>query len=316
MKVPLILVLCVILLSFSCTIPVLNQQTPQPMVSTGPLIDYFYSSPACSACRDNVTLTWHVTGADNVSIDQGIGQVSATDNLTVSPATTTTYTLTARSGNLVTADSTTVVVSAAPVASISAPAPVTPAEPVPVVNYFDTTPNIVAPGDIMTLVWKTTGASSASIDNGVGSVSTSGRYSLILFTTTAFALTATNSSGNATAQVVADVEQPGGPTFLPVQISPYSDLDTIVGEQFTILQDWNNSDNYTWAADYYDPASIQFVSSTYNIYNPPYRGVNGQEQFIFKALKAGDTKLMLSYYNINSPIDAHSMYYIIHIHAP
>lgn len=316
MKISLILMLVVVLLAFSCTLPVFKQQTPKPVASAGPVIDYFYSSPACSACRDNVTLTWHVTGADNISIDQGIGKVSVADNLTVSPAATTTYTLTAGSGNLATADSTTVVVAPATAAATSTPAPTTQAAPAPVVNYFDTTPNIVAPGDIMTLVWKTTGASSASIDNGIGSVSTSGRYSLILFTTTAFALTVANSSGQVTAQVVADVEAPGGPVFLPVQVSPYTDVDAVVGEQFTILQDWNNSENYVWAADYLDPSTIQFVSSTYKTYNPAYRGVNGEEQFVLKALKAGDTKLMLSNYNVNSPINSYSLYYTIHIHAP
>ncbi|MHB8085226.1 MAG: protease inhibitor I42 family protein [Dehalococcoidia bacterium] len=317
MKIPLILVLTMILLALSCNLPVIKQQTPQPMASSGPAIDYFYSSPACSVCRDNVTLTWRVTGADNITIDQGIGKVSAADNLTVSPAATTTYKLTARSGNLMTTDSTTVVVTAAPAAATAASTAVIPVSTLPVVNYFDTTPNIIAPGDIITLVWKTTGASSASIDNGIGSVSTSGRYSFIPYSTTAFTLTAANSSGTVTATVTADVEEPGlTAVFLPVQVAPYTDVQAVVGKQFTILEDWNNSDNYKWIADYYDSTSLKLVSNTYSTFNPPYRGVNGQEQFVFQALKAGDTKLLLSYYNVNTPIDSHSLYYTAHILAP
>ncbi len=122
MKVPLILVLLSALLAFSCSLPIVKQQTTpssqQPIAQSGPVIDYFYSSPACSNCGDNISLKWHVTGADNISIDQGIGQVAPADNLTVSPTITTTYTLTARSGTRTTTDSNTVVVTPAPAPAV------------------------------------------------------------------------------------------------------------------------------------------------------------------------------------------------------
>ncbi len=117
--------------------------------------------------------------------------------------------------------------------------------------------------------------------------------------------------------MVADVEEPGGgAVFLPVQAAPYTDIQAVVGHQFTINQDWTNWDNNTWTVDYYDPTSVQVISESYQPYNPPYRGVNGQEIFVFQALQAGDTKLLLSYYDVNAPIDSHSLYYIVHILAP
>jgi predicted secreted protein len=309
-------VLLVAVLAFSCNLPVIKQQTPQapqPMALSGPVIDYFYATPASSTLGDKVNLTWSVTGSDNISIDQGIGKVSAADNLTISPAATTTYTLTAMSGNLATHQAATVVVTSAAAAATSAPTAVTPAAPLPIVNYFDTTPSTIDIGDIITLVWKTTGASSASIDNGIGSVNTSGRYSLIPYSTKTFTLTAANSSGKITAQVTAEVE--ASSEVQPVQSTTYNDVQAVIGQQFTILQEGDNSDNYRWVADYYDPASVQLISSSYTAYNPPTRGVNGQEQFVFQALQAGSTKVMVSHYNVDTPTDAQSFYYSIHILA-
>ncbi len=306
MKSSIIFVLLLTLLIAGCS-TVDKQPAAQPQQTapaTGPVIDYFYSSPACSTCGDKVVLHWKVAGADNVSIDQGIGLVAAADNLTVSPTTTTTYTLTARSGSQITSDSTQVTVT--PVSTSSAN--------LPVINYFDITPNVVSPGDIITLVWKATGASAASLDHGIGSVPTSGRYSWMPSDTTVFTLTATNSSGTSTAQVTTQVQQMGASAqFLPKLISPYTSVTTAVGTEFTIAHDSDVSDNYTWIADYYDPAYLKLVSNTYFPFNPPYRGVNGQQKFIFQPLKAGYTKLMISYYNINSPIDSLSVYYTVRI---
>jgi len=62
---------------------------PTPLI-----IHSFTASPPNITAGDSTTLNWSVTGADTLSIDQGIGMVTGT-SLTVSPATTTTYILTA-----------------------------------------------------------------------------------------------------------------------------------------------------------------------------------------------------------------------------
>lgn len=45
---------------------------------------------------ESSTLTWSTTGATNVTIDPGIGDVSISGNRAVSPSSTSTYTLTAK----------------------------------------------------------------------------------------------------------------------------------------------------------------------------------------------------------------------------
>jgi hypothetical protein len=55
----------------------------------------FASNPSAINAGGPSNLQWNVTGATSVSIDQGIGAVSASGTKVVSPATSTTYTLTA-----------------------------------------------------------------------------------------------------------------------------------------------------------------------------------------------------------------------------
>lgn len=64
-------------------------------ISTPPVIVDFSTARSEITIGEWVTLSWNVTGAASVSIDQGIGNVSAVGAETVSPTTTTAYTLTA-----------------------------------------------------------------------------------------------------------------------------------------------------------------------------------------------------------------------------
>lgn len=61
---------------------------------SGPAISSFTASPPNITAGDSSTLSWSVTDADTLSINQGIGIVTG-KSITVSPTTTTTYTLTA-----------------------------------------------------------------------------------------------------------------------------------------------------------------------------------------------------------------------------
>ncbi len=60
-----------------------------------PVIESFSSSPASISSGASSVLTWSVTGATTVSIDQGVGDVTGVSQATVTPTTTTTYTITA-----------------------------------------------------------------------------------------------------------------------------------------------------------------------------------------------------------------------------
>lgn len=60
-----------------------------------PTIDYFWADPLTIVAGDSATLTWGVSDASTVTIDQDIGSVANVGTETVSPTETTTYTLTA-----------------------------------------------------------------------------------------------------------------------------------------------------------------------------------------------------------------------------
>jgi hypothetical protein len=63
--------------------------------SVPPTISGFLAHPSTITSGDSTILTWTTSGAKSQSIDQGVGTVTGRNQVTVSPSTTTTYTLTA-----------------------------------------------------------------------------------------------------------------------------------------------------------------------------------------------------------------------------
>ena len=62
---------------------------------TAPIINSFLVNPTTITVGESSTLSWSVTDATSVTIDNGIGSVALTGTTAVNPTTTTTYTLTA-----------------------------------------------------------------------------------------------------------------------------------------------------------------------------------------------------------------------------
>ena len=62
---------------------------------TTPIINSFLANPTSITVGESSNLSWSVTDATTVAIDQSIGSVASTGTTAVSPATSTTYTLTA-----------------------------------------------------------------------------------------------------------------------------------------------------------------------------------------------------------------------------
>jgi len=148
------------------------------------------ASPTSITSGQSSTLTWSTTNATSVSIDNGIGTVAASGAVTVTPTTTTTYTLTATgSGGTATATATVTVsgTSPAPTATLTA------------------NPTSITSGQSSTLMWSTTNATSVSIDNGVGTVATSGSKSVSPAATTTYTLTATGPGGSTTSKATVTV---------------------------------------------------------------------------------------------------------------
>jgi hypothetical protein len=130
------------------------------------------------------TLTWSSTHADACEIDQGIGPVDLIGSINVSPAETTTYTITATGpGGITTASATVSVGYLPPAVSIGAD------------------PTAIQEGGSSTLSWNSTYADTCEIEPDVGTVEVSGSISVSPTETTTYTITATGPEGTATASV-------------------------------------------------------------------------------------------------------------------
>jgi phospholipase C len=139
------------------------------------------------------SLSWTSTNATTLSIDQGVGVVNGPNgSLSVSPAATTIYTITATNGTA----------TATATATVNAPLAVT----------LKANPENIAPGSSTTLAWASQGAVSLSIDQGVGPVTGStGSVSVTPAQNTTYTITALDSQGNAaTGSATVNVVTNGG----------------------------------------------------------------------------------------------------------
>ena len=151
-----------------------------------PTITNFDASPSMITAGESSTLSWSIADAEGLSIDNGIGAVTG-DSKTVSPASTTTYHLTA-TGNGVSATREVIVTVVQP----------------PVINSFSATPNPFDAGGCFDLNWATTNAITASLSNGLGTVAPSGGpFHVCGWQSSAtITLTARNAAGRETSSSI------------------------------------------------------------------------------------------------------------------
>ncbi|HWW60856.1 MAG TPA: hypothetical protein VN181_05750, partial [Thermoanaerobaculia bacterium] len=88
-------------------------------VGSAPQIVNFTASPSTVRLGRDATLTFSTRGATSVSIEPGVGAFPLSGSVTVTPTKTTTYTLTATNGALVTTARVTVVVITDPQVAVS-----------------------------------------------------------------------------------------------------------------------------------------------------------------------------------------------------
>jgi len=73
-------------------------------------------------------------------------------------------------------------------------------------------------------------------------------------------------------------------------------IQVTVGEQFEISLESNPTTGYTWEKnEVYDKAMIELVKSEYRASRPQMAGSGGGQLYVFKALKAGDTQIKMTY---------------------
>jgi uncharacterized cupredoxin-like copper-binding protein len=181
--------------------------------ATSATVVRFDATPSTIAAGQSSQLTWVVQGASSVSIDNGVGNVAATGSTTVTPATTTTYTLTA----------------VAPAGNVTATATVTVNPAVngtgnPQIIRFEGSPLSIQPGQQSTLSWTTTGATTVSI-SGVGAVTLNGSTTVSPAQTTTYTLSATSSDGKTVTAPVTITVSTGTVPQIVVFVANPSTID-------------------------------------------------------------------------------------------
>ncbi|WP_306599656.1 putative Ig domain-containing protein [Geothrix sp. 21YS21S-2] len=161
--------------------------TTAPAAPAVPAIGSFVPSPATVVPGQASTLSWTVSGATSVIIDHGVGAVPGT-SATVSPASTTVYTLTAANASgTSTAAATVTVVPPAGIAS------------------FTAARSILTAGAATTLTPVFTAATGAAIDQGVGAVTSGTPVTVAPAATTTYTLSVQGAGGTVTSAVTVTV---------------------------------------------------------------------------------------------------------------
>lgn len=176
--------------STTCSVSV--QVTP----GTAPRIVQFTANPTSITQGSSSTLVWQVDNATTVSISPGINSVPLVGTQSVTPAQTTTYTLTA----------TNTYGSVNATATVTVTPPTPPANTPPSISSFTANPPVSpSPGSPVVLTCLAKNASSVSI-SGAGSLNANGQVTVNPQQTTTYQCTATGSVGPpATASVTVQV---------------------------------------------------------------------------------------------------------------
>ncbi|HAV10082.1 MAG TPA: hypothetical protein DCX22_00450 [Dehalococcoidia bacterium] len=193
-----------------------------------PIITSFFAAPGTISPGGSATISWNVSNATSISIDNGIGTVAAAGSTTVSPATTTLYTITATSATGSITATTQIVVG-----STSAG--------LPTINSFTASPAAILLGASTTLSWNVSDATAVFIDKGIGPVAPADTRNVSPAVTTTYTLTATNATGTRIQSVTVTVHKllipMPTPTFPIKPVKTTGALPTIESEDGAIAKD-------------------------------------------------------------------------------
>ncbi len=97
-----LLALCLFTFATGCKKPVKPPPPPpspptsvKPPTPSAPVISSFTAEPTSIERGQSATLRWSISGATDMTVDQGLGAVQSSGSRSVYPSSTTTYTLTA-----------------------------------------------------------------------------------------------------------------------------------------------------------------------------------------------------------------------------
>ena len=144
---------------------------------------------------DSATLSWASENATSCTIEPGIGTVTLSGFLYVTPLTTTTYTVTAADGVNTDTKEVTITVTDPPVVNLT----------------IDKT--AILRGESATLSWTSENVLTCSISSGIGNVSQNGSFTITPSATTSYTITAIGPYSQTTAVVTITVHEKPVVTF-------------------------------------------------------------------------------------------------------
>jgi hypothetical protein len=137
----------------------------------------------------NATLRWNVTNANNVTIDNEIGEVPLEGYRDVSPYSSVIYTLNATNGTNFVVSQKIVIVGTK----------------LPEIIDFTASPGSIVQGTESSFSWNVTGADDISVYPDIGEVISNDRKNVIVEENATYILTAHNASGNITKIATVNV---------------------------------------------------------------------------------------------------------------
>ncbi|MCF8036072.1 MAG: putative Ig domain-containing protein, partial [Desulfobacteraceae bacterium] len=165
-----------------------DTMTVQITVTANPPFVTLTADPQTIAPGQSATLSWTSEYAETCTILPSIGEVRTKGSVTVSPAETTTYTITASGGGGTAEKSVTVTVQQPPEVGINAD------------------PETIEYGQSATLSWNASNAQNCSISPDIGEVATNGAMDVSPDQTTIYTITATGAAGTAMDYVRVTVQ--------------------------------------------------------------------------------------------------------------
>lgn len=187
-------------------------------------INNFNVGPEVIGPGGSSVLNWNVAGADNITIEPGIGAVSSNGSLSVSPSENTTYKLIATGKGKEKVALCTVTVNRGSNESL-------------LISSFDASPDSITLGESAVLNWHVAGVSNVTIEPGIGVVEPNGTLNVSPASTTTYKLTASNGDKEDAAYCTVTVD---GNTTSAENVSSsnlQSSEEKLASQENTVSQD-------------------------------------------------------------------------------
>ena len=151
------------------------------------------SSDICAG--DNATLSWQVTRADNVTIDNSIGAVEPSGTKELSCKSSVTYTITATNKYGAASQKVSILVI--------------PENTIPVIEAFAALDNSIKPGQSTDLMWIVHNATSVVIEPGIGKITPGSVLRHVKpASSTTYTMTASNKFGTVSRTATVNIVAP------------------------------------------------------------------------------------------------------------